>query len=305
MKKIYLILVLSIACTLSFTSCNEELGPSIFDTSPIERTKFDYWLLEHFVKPFNVRIMYRFEDMESDLTLNLTPAYLGTSKKMAQIIQHAALEAYIEVVDSAFVRYNFPRIMQLIGSPALIPATGSSIGGTAEGGLKVTLYNVNGLQMTVNSLIGTPTSIGYLWIIHHEFAHVLHQKVMYDLSFREITPAYVGQGWMQYTHTQALQAGSVTPYSRSFADEDFVELFTAYILTDAATWESWMQTAAIVPPDTPPGTINGRVAIEQKLEILKRYMWTVWGLDMDKMREVSLRRAHEAVTMDFLTFDEE
>ena len=305
MRKIHFISALLIAATLSFTSCNEEaLGPSIFDTTPIERTEFDYWLLRHFVHPFNAEVLYRFEDIESDFFFNLTPADLRLSKKLAQIIKHTWLDAYVEVVDSAFLRRNMPRIIQFIGSRALNP-DGSEIGGTAEGGLKVTLYNVNGLEMNMSSIRWK------LWIIHHEFAHILHQTIMYDVSFREITPAYLGQGWMQINQSfgqrGALERGSITPYSLSAADEDFVEMFTAYILTDADAWESLMQIAEgnITIPENSgwSSDFTGRDAIERKLEILKSYMRDVWGLDMDEMRRVSLRRMQEVLTMEFLTFD--
>jgi len=302
MKKIHLILALLIACTLSFTftSCSEEkLGPSIFDVNPPVRTAFDYWLIENFVKPFNVRVLWRYEDMESDFRYNLLPAELGLAKKMAQITKHVWFDAYAEAVSEEFLRLTSPRIIQFIGSRAYNPADGTFTLGTAEGGMKVTLYMVNHLEMNTDFL-----NRFYFWVMHHEFAHILHQVRMYPLSFREITPAvYIGNDWPSVSRNEAFRRGVITPYSLFSADEDFVEMFTAYILTDPATWESWMQIAAtgIVPATS----ITGRQAIEQKLAIIKTYMWEIWGLDMDLMREISLRRAQEVLTMEFLTFGEE
>jgi len=308
MKRIYFTLGLLIALTLSFTSCEQKLDEnSIFDINPPERTRFDYWILEHFTKPFNVELFYRFEDIESSIRFNLLPAELGLAKKMAQIVKHAWIDAYVEVVDTAFLRRTMPRTLQFIGSSAF-NSDGSRVLGTAEGGQKVTLYEVNDLTLNITHL----NSI-YFWVMHHEFAHILHQQIMYDVTFREITPAaYIGNDWLgvaqlrnplnpNAARDEALRRGVITPYSLFAPDEDFVEMFTAYILTDAETWEEWMQIA-----DTREirGGFTGRDAIEAKLRIQKQYMRTNWGLDMDLMREVSLRRAQEVLTMEFDMFGE-
>ena len=311
MKRTHLIFGLLIACTLSFTSCEEKFGDSIFDINPPERNRFDQWLFNTFVIPFNVEVFYRFEDIESDFKFNLLPAELAYSVKLAQMVEHVWFEAYVEAVSEDFLQRTVPRTLQFIGSAAH-NANGSIVLGTAEGGMKVTLYLVNNLSQFMAQGIEALNHY-YFHTMHHEFAHILHQEIMYDLDFRMITPNYIGNAWQELSLKEALERGSVSPYSLSAPDEDFVELFSKYITTEAATCDAWMQAAAAgiirqgtpatsTTPAIPPFT--GRDAIEQKFEILKSYMWNAWELDMDKMRDVSLRRAKEVMTMEFDMFED-
>ena len=64
-----------------FVSCSEDdLGPSIFDTNdyPLDKTKYsfplDTFLKVSFLEPYNVKFIYRMEDIGSDMQKNLTPA---------------------------------------------------------------------------------------------------------------------------------------------------------------------------------------------------------------------------------------
>ena len=52
--------------------------------------------------------------------------------------------------------------------------------GTAEGGKKITLYNVNDLN--VKKINIEKLNNYYFETMHHEFAHILHQKRNFDLS---------------------------------------------------------------------------------------------------------------------------
>ena len=57
--------------------------------------------------------------------------------------------------------------------------------GTAEGGMKITLYNVNDInpdKIDINLL-----NEYYFQTMHHEFAHILHQTKNYDPAFDRIT----------------------------------------------------------------------------------------------------------------------
>lgn len=58
------------------------------------------------------------------------------------MVKHIWLDAYKEVMGDQFMKTYSPRVMQLVGSAAY-DSQSSIVMGTAEGGLKVTLYNVN------------------------------------------------------------------------------------------------------------------------------------------------------------------
>ena len=122
---------------LSNTACSED---GLDDKSVITgigyeiETPFDEWLLENFIEPYNIRVMYRYEDMESDMTYNLVPARYERSIEMAQLVSYLCLQAYDEITGSRdFIRANFPKDLFFVGSPAY-NNNGSIVLGTAEGG---------------------------------------------------------------------------------------------------------------------------------------------------------------------------
>ena len=121
MKKILYSLIFVFALT-TFVGCSErdpiDVNNSIFNVRERPQTEFDYWLHENILLEYNIRLLYRFEDIEADPHFNLLPARLRNAEVMAQIIQHVWLGAYDEVVDSTFTRRYSPRIVQLIGSNA-------------------------------------------------------------------------------------------------------------------------------------------------------------------------------------------
>ena len=161
---------------LSNTACSED---GLDDKSVITgigyeiETPFDEWLLENFIEPYNIRVMYRYEDMESDMTYNLVPARYERSIEMAQLVSYLCLQAYDEITGSRdFIRANFPKDLFFVGSPAY-NNNGSIVLGTAEGGTKITLYNLNTLDpRNVDAL-----NSSYFKTIHHEFGHILNQKI--------------------------------------------------------------------------------------------------------------------------------
>jgi substrate import-associated zinc metallohydrolase lipoprotein len=68
-----------------------------------------------------------------------------------------------------------PRVILLIGSPALSPRSGTMILGQAEGSVKITLFLVNYIDVTDIEMLNEY----YFKTMHHEFAHILHQTKPY------------------------------------------------------------------------------------------------------------------------------
>ncbi|MCL1868119.1 MAG: putative zinc-binding metallopeptidase [Paludibacter sp.] len=292
-----------VVCTVVFSSCKEEkLGDSIFDTTPPVRNKFDQWLYDSITIPYNIQVFYKYEDIEASNQYNLIPADLGNSKKLIQIVKHTWYEAYDEIVGKDFLRAYVPRILQFIGSAAWNDDTNSYVAGTAEGGMKVTLYVVNWLQTTPAFL-----KDNYLHTMHHEFGHILNQKIAYDPAFKLISKAdYIGGDWIYWNQQQSLAKGFITPYSMDKDGEDFVELYSTYINCTAAEWANLMQLAArtnvLYPDQVTRSNGQGRIKIEQKLTILRDYFQTRWNINLDQMREILNRRTNDVQTMSFNEF---
>ena len=149
MKK-YIIYSLIMTLTCGLGACNNDedvdKANSIFSTEEVDRSPFDKWILGNYTHPYNIALKYRMEDNESDMTHILAPAEYKKSVVLAKIIKHVWLEAYDEATGNPnFLRQYIPKTIHFIGSPAY-EDNGTMVLGTAEGGMKITLYNVNDIN---------------------------------------------------------------------------------------------------------------------------------------------------------------
>lgn len=276
--------------TLSLWSCSEDdLDPnSIFGGTETGKVpnEFDTWLLDNYTTPYNIEFKYRFEDMESDDEYNLVPADYDRAIALAKFTKYLWLESYEELLGPEFIRTYCPRTMFLVGSPAY-DTSGSVVLGTAEGGLKITLYNVNNISLT--SIDVESLNYWYFKTMHHEFAHILHQTKDYSTDFNEITPSnYQGGAWVNLSDEEALDMGFVSAYASSETQEDFVEIISIYVTHTAEYWDSLVGSASA----------EGQGYINQKLELVKDYMTTTWGIDLDELRDIVQRRSQEVAQWD-------
>ena len=187
MKHNIYMLMLALVMGLGFVSCsdNDPDDPTIFPVTSPQRDNLDLWLQKNYTSPYNIDFKYKMEDIESDYTYTLTPADSAKSAKLAIIIKYLWLDSYAEVLGPDFVKHNVPRVIHLIGSPAY-NSNGTMVLGTAEGGLKVTLYMVNNLTDAMLESYASMTQY-YFHTMHHEFTHILNQKKPYDTSYNKIT----------------------------------------------------------------------------------------------------------------------
>ena len=263
-------------------SCGEEkLDPNsqILDSN-VEMNEFDEWLLDNYVTPYNIEFIYRMEYIESDMNYYLVPAQYEKSVQIAKLMIHLCLQAYDEVTgDKEFIRTYFPKMIHIIGSAAY-RNNGTMVLGTAEGGLKITLYMINSLQLDPDYL-----NEYYFHTMHHEFAHILHQTKPYSSDFNMISGSqYVNDSWNStFSDEEALQNGFITPYASSEPNEDFVELLSTYITNTPKFWSDMLATAGK----------TGSGIIQQKFDIVYNYMKNTWGIDLDELRDIILQRQSE------------
>lgn len=258
-----------------FSSCAEDkIEGSIFDTTekPLDPNSFTYALdkfsQDNFLAPYNMRFVYKIEDIETDMTYNLVPATYEESIKMAALMKYLWLDVYKKnVPDAAFLPTYGPKIIQLIGCPAYNPSTGTETVGLAESGVKITLYKVN--ELDVNDIDGLNEN--FFKTMHHEFSHILHQTKAYPESFQEISAgSYDGFSWQDRHDVEARTLGCVTPYASSAVSEDWVETIANYIVKNDTEWNKILEDAKLdyekvsllaaeYDPDDPtiiPGTVS-------------------------------------------------
>lgn len=302
MKKIKWIFMMLTVITL--TACGEDdlSSNSIFDTEDTGiRNEFDSWLLKNYAQPFNINFKYHLEDKETDMGYNLVPADYDKSVALAKMVKFLWLDAYEELAGPHFIRTYCPKIMQLIGSPAY-NSKGEVVLGTAEGGLKITLYNVNAIDL--DDIDVDELNYWYFKTMHHEFAHILHQTKEFSTDFGTISASnYQAGSWVnveEVMHPQlgkisvaALNMGFVSSYGSSEPREDFVEFVSIYVTHTAEYWDALVSLA----------NDYGREVIEQKLAIVKDYMKTTWDIDLDELRSVVQRRSQEVLNLDLSTLN--
>lgn len=287
-KNIYAILLAFVA-SFALMSCSDDdpSSESIFPTTSPKRDAFDKWLLENYTFPYNVEMKYKMEDIESDMKYHLVPADSAKTAKLSIIMKYLWFDAYNEVVGPDFIKENMPRTIHFIGSPAY-NSEGTMVLGTAEGGLKITLYMVNSLDDETLKDYDTMNKY-YFHTLHHEFTHILNQKIPYDQSYKLITESgYVSGDWYLISDKTAHQAGFITPYAMVEPLEDFAEMLSGYVTMSQSEWNAILADA---------GT-TGAASISAKLDIVRNYMQESWNVDIDQLRAAVLRRANTLSAVD-------
>lgn len=251
MKKQIVIIFLGILFVAgNFVSCKgDDFGPSIFDTTekPLDRTAFtfplDTFCKANFLEPYNMRYIYKLEDIGSDLQKNLIPASYLQSKKLAVLTKYLWYEVYQKLAGETFLKLYSPRILLLTGSPSVNATSHTETLGTAEGGLKVYLYKVNTLDENV---IEGHEGMNYLFFhtMHHEFAHILDQTHSRPTAFDLLSNGkYDVQSWGEADDSLRAGQGFVSPYGSSQAREDWVEVLSGYVCNDTLQWDELMNNA--------------------------------------------------------------
>jgi len=276
-NKIYLFLL---AGTLVINGCKKEkLDPnSVFVDSTIEKNALDNYIYSNLVVDYNIDVLYKYVDKESDQNYNLVPASYESSIRMTKLLKYLGFEPYDEVTKGkSFIKGYFPKLINYIGEAAY-RNNGTRILGTAEGARKITLYEVNRLNVTsgVNANFLTDN---YFHTIHHEFQHILNQTTDFPSSFKTISgTSYVDDVWVTAWANDgaAVAAGFISQYASSSDKEDFAELYSFYVTLSAAQWDARLNATG--------STAAGRTIINNKLILVKNYMLTVWNIDMDVLR---------------------
>lgn len=306
MKKIY---ILMFAAVLACTSCQrDELdSKSIFPDVPVlDPTAYNYefekWLYENYLIPYNVRLQYLLPDGSTDMDYNLVPVTYTSAKKTAYAIKYLWMDAYGKQLAMAgnptFVQKYTPRIINVLGSPAINAAQSTETLGVAEGGVKITLYNMNDINYKNIAWLNK-----YIFhVMHHEFSHILHQNKSFPKEYEQISAGkYDTQGWQYHSDEEAYALGFVTPYSMSEAHEDFVEVISSYI-TD--TREKWEERGFIMSEDhTHIKEIDenkwpvGTPIIATKINMAKEWLLEKYGFRLDSMR-AEVQRRQDALILD-------
>ncbi len=319
MKKINIKILVALILGISLYSCQkDDLGPTIFDTtnSGLDSTSytyaFDKYIQNAYLKPYNLEFAYKMKDIATDMNYNLVPASLENAEKLAVLTKYLWFDVYDSLVGPEFLKQYGPRMIHLIGSSAYNPANGTEILGLAEGGIKVSLYHVNSMNVSDIDMMNEY----YFKTMHHEFAHILHQTKTYPKTFNLISYKYYDPfAWQDRKTDDGSEAiahslGFASAYGSSQVREDFVEIIANYIVKTDAQWAKILDNASkgwemkkdsngntYVQASTDTDGVDGKAIILQKLQICKDWLHDAWGVDLNKLRaSVQYRQSHIDMT---------
>ena len=176
------------------------------------------------------------------MNFQLTPAEYGRSQLLAHFIRYLFYDVYTEYAGDDFMKRYGPRMFHFIGSTGYSPTTGTEVLGTAAGGVKITLYNVNEIKPWSENVSYSNNDVEVLnerifHTMHHEFSHILHQTKSYPITFGQVTSGtYDPIDWHERDSTTTHQLGYMTHYASSANYEDFVETLSCTITDSDARW---------------------------------------------------------------------
>lgn len=224
--------IAAVTLVASLSSCGEEeLGPTIFPEGPDETEtsytyKFDHWLNESFRDIYNLDLKYKLADVEVNMQYNLTPVTIDNAKSLSVLIKYLWFDAYAELTGKQFLQQYGPRIINLVGSPAYNPSSGTETLGLAERGIKVSLFKVNEMNPADIEMLNE----FYFRTMHHEFGHILHQTKSYPTEFNLLSSNfYDSSTWQLRNMAVTASMGFVTNYASSQPREDFAEVIANYV----------------------------------------------------------------------------
>ncbi len=241
----------------AFVACNDdEFGDTIFPEvsdalDPTSATfALDTFIIENYLNPYNMRFDYKLSDIEADMEYNLAPASYSNSIDMAVLVKYLWYDVYetvnarstaADAYDEFFMKRYSPRMIMLVGSPAINQSSGTEVLGLAEGGVKITLYAVNELDISDLSTLNER----FFKTLHHEFMHILHQTIAYAEDFYQISDGYYNPlSWQETEDIAARTTGFITAYASYGEDEDFVETIANYVINTEEQWQQFLVDAS-------------------------------------------------------------
>ncbi len=250
MKKIqyYISALLLVAvAAMSLSSCSEDdLGPTIFPDvdESLDPSSYSYqldkFLRTNYLEKYNLTFLYRMPDISTNMNYNLVPAEYTNSVDLAVLCKHLWFDVYDKVAGNDFLKLYGPRIILLVGSPAINADSGSETVGLAEGGIKITLFKVNSMDITNFQMMNEL----YFHTMHHEFAHILHQTKTYPTEFNTISVGRYDPNNWQYRGNEVTSLGFVTNYASSEYREDFAETIACFIVYTETEWNRMLELAS-------------------------------------------------------------
>ncbi len=270
LKKLIKSITLISTGALLFTACNKEdtftpvnmddLNPDVPYTA---NTALDQWLKTNFVDDYNSEVTYRYSRFDHEYDRNITPVREEVVQPFMQSVLSGFANPYVSIAGKTFMKINMPKQWNLYGSSNYSAST--VYWGQAAGGVRVSIFDLNGYTPANKSLVKDR-----LGTIHHEFTHILNQRVQMPAQFREISKDKYTGSWETTPDDTARSWGFMRAYSAQSPVEDFADMVKYPVVWGPSWLENLIRTKA---------SAAGAAAIRAKMQSVAEYYNS--GLNMD------------------------
>lgn len=266
------------SCTVTMLSCRKDdisgnaddiagLGGDTWVKGPI-----DDWILSNLTVPYNVAVKYKWDQSEMEFNKIIVPPDEEKVLPVLSAVKQVWIDNYVAETNELFMKKYCPKFFVLAGS-ASWNMDGTITLGQAEGGRKILLYQLNDFR--VKGMDGYQPSDSFtvkqmFHTIEHEFAHILHQNVMYPQEFKQVSVGNYTSNWNNVSDEAANELGFISAYAMSFPDEDFVEM-TSMMLVEGRNWFNAMVNGL--------ADEEAQTKLRQKEAIVVNYFKDVWNIN--------------------------
>lgn len=287
MKIIRALLLFSAVLVLG-VSCKKEEDLGSVDNIPglggdtWANTPIDTWIHDSLTVPYNIAVKYKWDQFELDLNRTLVPPKEEKVVPVMDAIKKAWINPYIEEAGVLFFKKISPKFFDLVGSPSY-NSDGSITLGTAEGGRKVVLYNLN--KFRIKGMPGymsadTAIVIEMFHVIQHEFAHILDQNIKYPVEFSQSSASSYTSDWTNVSPQEALNEGFITQYAISAAFDDWAEMVSIMLVKGRTYFDNTVNSINYTGTTTNGTTAAmARERLRQKESVVVSYFKQAWNID--------------------------
>lgn len=272
MKKVLYTVIIIPLLVLTFISCSKDddlnVDLSGYNYDSFEKLPIDDYIFNNLTKPYNVEVVYRFDRSHTDVAKDISPPRIDQVQPAVDMVLDGFFRVYQNVAGAEFIKRYAPKQFVLLGSHAY-NSNGSVTLGTADGGRRVALYDINNIDVT------KPEDIKRrLRTIHHEFTHIINQLVDIPPTFRTVTTDYIADWTKDNSDADALELGFVSPYSRSSFGEDFAETVAHLLVEGQAFYDNRIANSSD----------DGAAKLRQKEVIVHDYFKQFFNIDFKELQ---------------------
>ncbi|MBX3242405.1 MAG: putative zinc-binding metallopeptidase [Chitinophagaceae bacterium] len=281
MKQFLVIVVL----LLTLASCDREDPLNVDDIPGLGgdtwvKSDLDHWLFDSITQPYNIAVKYKWDQFELEINKTIVPPKEEKIIPVMRTIKKVWIDPYLAEGGKVFFNKYSPKFFVLAGS-ASWNLDGSITLGTAEGGRKVVIYQLNEyLNKTMPGYTPKDSAVAkqMFHVIEHEFAHILDQNIRRPIEFDAVSAGFYTADWINTWDAEARRDGFITAYALSKNSEDFAEMISIMLIEGKSGFDHIVNsiTGTSIRGTTPE---VAKERLRQKEALVVNYFKKAWDID--------------------------